>query len=176
MVSMSNVRSTAVGALIGAALLLPWQVTAESSLATGARTASVGATAHLDFKIVIPPVLALSIESTGVAAGAAPRVSIFSNTRHVLLTASTLVAADERSTPGRTGPSETLEPHPAGLAANPIVDGARRTVLFSAARHAVIAAETACRLGGPRPVATPGRPLGTAILDLHPVVCTVAMP
>jgi hypothetical protein len=175
-VSITHGQRAAVGALIAAALLIPWQVTAESSLQSGARTATAGATAHLDFRIIIPPMLALSIDSAGVPVGAAPRVNVLSNTRHVLLTASSPVVSGDRFASDQGGSDVALEPRPSGPAAPGAVDGPRHTVLLTAGRGAVIAAQTACRLGGPRPVAALGRHAGPPILDLRPVVCTVAMP
>jgi hypothetical protein len=177
MVCISNSgRRAAAFALVGAALLVPWQVTAESSLQSGARTASAGATAHLDFRIVIPPVLALSIDNAAVPAGAAPRVSIFSNSRHVLFAASVPATADERPVPDRpvaNGAAVLARPGPA--AGSAVGDGAR-TMLLTAPRHFVISAQTGCRLAGPRLVASPDRPLAVPIVDQRPVVCTVAMP
>jgi hypothetical protein len=176
MVSTSNGWRALVGCLAAAALLSPWPVTAESSLVSGAGTAHVGATAHLDFKIVIPPVLALRIDGASLAAGAAPRVSVFSNTRHVLLTASAPSSPDDRPAAGRPRSGAAAEPRPSGAAASAALDGAHSTVLLRTGRGAVITAETACRLGGARPVATPGHPPRSPVVDLRPVVCTVAMP
>jgi len=168
-------RRAVAGAVIGATLLVPWQVTAESSLASGARTANVGATAHLDFRVIIPPVLALSIDGAGAAARGAPRVSIFSNTRQVLFTASASPVADGRVGPGRPGAGAAPGPR-AQAAAGASADAQPRTVLLSAARHAVIRAESSCQPGGPRVVATPGSLPRTPVIDLRPVICTVAMP
>jgi hypothetical protein len=177
MVGSSGMSRRAAGfALVGATLLVPWQVTAESSLQSGPRTASVGATAHLDFKIVIPPVLALSIDSASVPAGAAPRASIFSNSPHVLFAASVPVTADERSVldrPAANGAAPSARSGPA--AERSVADGAR-TVLLTAPRHFVINAQTGCRLAAPRLVASRDRPLAVPIVDQRPVVCTVAMP
>jgi hypothetical protein len=174
-ISGSGQRAVAF-ALVGAALLVPWQVTAESSLQTGARTASVGATAHLDFRIVIPPVLALSIDNASVPAGAAPRVSIFSNSRHVLFAASVPATADERLVAVRPAANGAAALPRSGPAAEPSVADGARTLLLTAPRHVVINAQTGCRLAGPRLVASPDRPLAVPIVDQRPVVCTVAMP
>jgi hypothetical protein len=55
-------RSDALKNLLGAAsLMLPVLVIAESNVQTGAATATPGATAHVDFSIVIPQVLYLRV-------------------------------------------------------------------------------------------------------------------
>jgi hypothetical protein len=174
--SSGSGRRAVAFTFVGAALLVPWQVTAESGLQTGARTAGVGATAHLDFKIVIPPVLALSIDSAGVPVGAAPRVSIFSNSRHVLVAASIPATADERSLADRPVANGAAVSPPSGSAAERNVGDGTRTVLLTASRHFVINAQTGCRLAGPRRVASTDRPLAAPIVDQRPVICTVAMP
>jgi hypothetical protein len=54
--------SIAVKSLLGAgALMLPLLAFAESNVQTGAATASPGATAHVDFQIVIPKILYLRV-------------------------------------------------------------------------------------------------------------------
>jgi hypothetical protein len=59
--------SFALKSLVGAgALMLPLMAFAESNVQTGAATASPGATAHLDFSIVIPKILYLRV-GTGSA-------------------------------------------------------------------------------------------------------------
>jgi hypothetical protein len=56
--------STALKSLLGAgALVLPLIAFAESNVQTGAATASPGATAHVDFAIVIPKILYLRVGS-----------------------------------------------------------------------------------------------------------------
>jgi hypothetical protein len=67
------------GAAGTAVLLLPLMAVAESHLQTGSGAALV-ATAHLNFKIVIPPVLSLQVGDSGP-------VAIMSNGRTVALTA-----------------------------------------------------------------------------------------
>jgi hypothetical protein len=61
--------SIALKSLLGAgALMLPLMVSAESNVQTGAATNSPGATAHVDFSIVIPKILFLRV-GTGSAYG-----------------------------------------------------------------------------------------------------------
>src|ERR1700731_4295699 len=56
--------SIALKSLLGAgALTLPLMAFAESNVQTGAATASPGATAHVDFAIVIPKILYLRVGS-----------------------------------------------------------------------------------------------------------------
>lgn len=138
-------RARLVAALV--ALLATGGAVAESSLQSGVRTKSTGASAHLDFRIVIPPVLALRLEPDAIAAGDAPRVSIESNTRHALLTASS--------------------PTGAALAG---------TLLVRAGRGVVLHEEAGCRLVAPRPVPAALVARGAAIVDQRPVICTVALP
>jgi hypothetical protein len=60
-------KTFALKSLVGAgALMLPLMTLAESNVQTGAATASPGATAHVDFTIVIPKVLYLRV-GTGSA-------------------------------------------------------------------------------------------------------------
>jgi len=167
--SIPRGRRALVAGLAAAALIVPWHVTAESSLSSGARTASTGATAHLDFRIIIPPVLALSVDG---ANSESRRVSVISNTRHVLLSASPSVIADASAALAGAGPATTTAPRAGDAAAT----GARHTMFVTARRSGVIIAETACQLDAPRPVAMPGRRLASPVIDLRPVVCTVAMP
>jgi len=65
--------SVAVKTLLGAAsLTIPLMAFAESNVQTGAATASPGATAHVDFSIVIPKILYLRVGSGTVYSGATP--------------------------------------------------------------------------------------------------------
>ena len=63
-------------------LLLPWVAAADSQVATAAGAAH--ASAHLDFKIVIPGVLSLEIPARQAAAQAG-RMAIGTNSRNVAL-------------------------------------------------------------------------------------------
>jgi len=68
--------SIALKCLLGAgALMLPLMVSAESNVQTGAATAAPGATAHLDFSIVIPKILYLRV-GTGSAYGTGALTSV----------------------------------------------------------------------------------------------------
>jgi hypothetical protein len=174
-VSITNAKPMVAGALAAAALLLPWPAAPESTLQSGARTATVGATAHLDFRIVIPPVLALAVGPVSGPAGVAPRVAVASNTRQVLMTATAGEDLPASSRPAATGEPEPRPANPTASAA--VARGeAHHAVLLTAGRGAVITAETTCQPAAPRVVPTPRKTQGPAILDRRPVVCTVAMP
>jgi hypothetical protein len=100
-------------------LLLPLLAAADSQLQTaaahaGARTT---ATAHVSFKIVIPQVLSLRLDSAAAPAAGAPVMAIESNGRTVALGASL------RST-----------------------DPARGNLILSAPARSTIAEDAACRL------------------------------
>jgi hypothetical protein len=73
---------TAFNGLLGIAALLPSLVAADSQIQTAASGKAVHATAHVDFKIVIPQVLFLHADD-------ARNVSIMGNSRTVTLSATT---------------------------------------------------------------------------------------
>jgi hypothetical protein len=115
------------GVLSSAALLLPTMAVPESRMETGQTGAPLQATAHLNFKIVIPKVLYLHVAGAGDRG--AQTVAIMSNSRNVWLTATVRTADDRESTNSAT---------------------ARGNVILSAAARKVIAEDAACRLSGPR--------------------------
>ena len=100
-----------------ASLLLPLWAVAESHIQAESGGGKLSATAHVDFRIVIPKVLSLGIAGGETGDLSAPRVAIYSNSRNVTLTAS----------------SDSV----------PI---ARNAVILSAAARRVIARDAACRL------------------------------
>jgi hypothetical protein len=81
-------RRTFPGVLVATSLLLPLCATAESQLQVGPRSGKVSATAHVDFRIVIPQVLSLGLMGGDAQGTGAQRVAIFSNSRNVTLAAS----------------------------------------------------------------------------------------
>jgi hypothetical protein len=99
--------------------LLCEHAAAESSLQSGDRTAHGGASAHLDFKIVIPPAIALSLD----AATSTPIV--FTNTRHV-----SVIATQEQGMLSDT-------PHRVERSASTIV---------TPRRHAVVSQQVRCQI------------------------------
>jgi hypothetical protein len=76
------------GVLGTAALLLPLSATPESHIQATATDSKSSATAHVDFKIVIPRVLYLRVADADMAAGTAPdTVAVMSNSHNVALSA-----------------------------------------------------------------------------------------
>ena len=78
-------------------LLLPLWAAAESHLQAGTASRKVSATAHLDFKIVIPKVLSVGLAGGDTQGSGAQKVAIFSNGRNVTLAASTGLTPAARS-------------------------------------------------------------------------------
>lgn len=137
-----------------AALLLPLMVGAESHIQTqAAGTASV-ATAHVNFKIIIPKVLYLRVGSGSDRTADAETVAILSNTRNVTLNATV-------RTPGS-------DVHNRGS----VVLG---TSVLGASAGKVIAQDALCAAGDAHATPAPAEP-GHAKLNDRQVVCTVSMP
>jgi len=105
------------GWMTATSLLLPLWAAAESHLQAGTASGKVSATAHADFRIVIPRVLSLGLAGGDTQGPGAQRVTIFSNSRNVTL------AASSGSTPA-----------------------ARNNVILRAAAGKVIARDAACQL------------------------------
>ena len=105
------------GLITATSLLLPLWAAAESHLQAATASGKVSATAHVDFKIVIPKVLSIALADGDTEGSGAQKVAIFSNSRNVTLAAST------GSTPA-----------------------ARGNVILRAAAGKVIARDAACRL------------------------------
>ena len=152
-VSNNVTRYWAFNGLIGsAALLLPMAAVPESRVETGAANSALQATAHVNFRIIIPKVLYLHVGGTSDPDGTADTVAIMSNSRNVWLTA-TLRGSDGGA---HGGPTRSAANAPAG----------RGNVILSAAGKKVIAQDTVCRAGEPHPTA----------MGLSQVICTVSMP
>ncbi len=105
-----------------AALLLPTLAATESHLQTEAVGTALRATAHVNFKIIIPSMLSLDVASGSDLTPGAHTVAIFSNSRNVTLAASG---------------------HPS--------DNARGNLILSAAARRIISQHAACTLGLTRP-------------------------
>ena len=69
------------------ALLLPLTVVPESRIQTGAARAALSATAHVNFKIIIPKILYLHVGGGNDCIAGAETVAIMSNSRNVTLNA-----------------------------------------------------------------------------------------
>ena len=131
-----------------AALLLPSMVGADSRVQTGAPSAPLRATAHVNFKIIIPKVLYLQVGNENDRAVGAETVAIMSNSHNVTLNATV-----------RTPDSP-----------------AHGNVILSAAARKVIAQDAPCALGLSRAAAAPEEARGAGKVSTHQVVCTVSMP
>ena len=83
------------GLLCTAALWAPLPAAADSETRAGA-AGRVSASAHVDFKIVIPRVLSLTVIQAGDGMGAAQAVAIGSNGRNVALAATVRGAGSPR--------------------------------------------------------------------------------
>jgi len=130
-----------------AALLLPLMVAADSHIQTKAASAALAATSHVDFKIVIPPVLYMHVESANDrTTRGAETVAIMSNSRNATLNATV-----------RTPESEVH---------------ARGAILSASARK-IIAQDALCTVGD---AAAPVVARGRAKAEDRRMVCTVSMP
>jgi hypothetical protein len=123
----------------------------ESHVQGGAVNGAVRASAHVDFKIIIPRTLSLDVGPESHRGQGALMVAITSNNRTVTLGA-TIHASD-------------------------VVSGteARRNVILSAAARRIIAQNAACTPGDAHPAA-PAKTPGAATVSTGRVVCTVSTP
>jgi len=86
--------SWAFNCVVGtAALLLSPTATPDSHLQTQAGSAASSAAAHVNFKIIIPPVLYLHVASANEGAADPQTVAVMSNNHNVTLTATTRTPA-----------------------------------------------------------------------------------
>ena len=90
-------------ALASGVLLWPWLAAADSQIQGGAGRSHLRGTAHVDFRIIIPRMLALDVDGLAVpgmatpaasAAGPAQTVAVFGNSRTIAL-GSTIRTSDE---------------------------------------------------------------------------------
>jgi hypothetical protein len=142
------------GSMGAAALLLPLMVAAESHIQTQAASAASAATAHVNFKIIIPTVLYLRAGGGRDRIAGAETVAVMSNSRNVTLSATV-----------RTLDSD----HPRG------------SVILGASARKVIAQDAPCRefmplSGDAHTVSAPAEGRGRIKVDDRHVICTVSMP
>jgi hypothetical protein len=91
---MMRSSTAAIRGLIAAVVLpMPLMTAAESRIESSAATAALGATAHLNFKIVIPKVLYLHVASEADRIAGGQTVAVMSTGRYVTLNATVLTAA-----------------------------------------------------------------------------------
>jgi len=138
------------GLMSSAALLVPMLAVPESRIQSEGAGTGLQATAHLNFKIVIPKVLYLHV--AGANDRGAQTVAIMSNSRNVWLTASL----------------RTPEVQDSDGAIRSSANSAAAHVILSAAAHKVIAQDTACTLSEPR--------AGRATPGATQLVCTASIP
>ena len=136
------------GSMSMAALLLPLMVAADSHIQTKAASAALAATSHVDFKIIIPTVLYMHVESANDrSTRGAETVAIMSNSRNVSLDATV-----------RTPESEVH---------------ARGGAILSASARKIIAQDALCTVGD---TAAPMVARGRAKAGDRRMICTVSMP
>jgi hypothetical protein len=131
--------------LASSAAMLPFLAAADSQLDVG-RT-SLRATAHVNFKVVIPTVLSLDMPNDAASGRDAPGISIFSNNHNVTLSA-TMRSSEE----------------------------SRGTVVLSSAARKVIAQKIPCTPGSGSPAALPTTARRGNALGADGLVCTICMP
>jgi hypothetical protein len=118
------------GLMSSAAMLLPLPAAAESHVQMKVAGTRLSATAHVEFKIVIPKVLYLDAGSGSDPIEGVRTVGIFSNGHNVTL-AATVRASDD----------------------------AHANVILSAATRKIIAQDAACTVGSSRPAAASAQPM-----------------
>ncbi len=142
-------------------LLLPAMVGAESSLKSGAGTTAVSASARLDFRIIIPTVLALTVVDAGDVAAAGATVRVTSNGRQVSMGAGVATTADRPANP---------------LPAAERYSGRVSAAVLRAPRHGVIEQYADCSIGRPRTIRAAPRQGGSPVIELAPLLCTASTP
>jgi hypothetical protein len=138
------------GSMSTAALLLPLMVAGESRIQTEAAGTAAVATAHVNFKIIIPKVLYLRIGGEGDRIADTETVAIMSNSRNVTLNA-------------------TVRTPESGAHARGSV------VVLSASARKVLAQDALCTAGDAHATPAPAE-AGRMKVDDRQVVCTVSMP
>jgi hypothetical protein len=133
----------------GAVWMLPVTAVPESRVETAAPGAALVATAHVNFKIIVPKVLYLQVGSSSDRAIGAETVAVMSNSHNATLNATV----------------RTLEANAP----------ARGNLILSAAGRSIIAQDAQCSLGAGR--APPARTASMAgPTAAQRVICTVSMP
>lgn len=115
--------------LLGAIVALAGDAAGEAQLATGARGAKLVATAHVDFRIIIPP-------SLGLTVGTASHAAVESNGRSVTVTgrgATSVLTAAAHGVITRDTPCGLVPVRGAPGAAAGITDLSRHVMVCTAA-------------------------------------------
>jgi hypothetical protein len=110
---MKSSNAAIRGSIAAVALLMPVMAAAESHIESGAATVALNATAHLNFKIVIPKVLYLHVASEADPIAGGQRVAVMSTGRDVTLNATVLTAA--RRSIAQNAPCTHGDAHPGPL-------------------------------------------------------------
>jgi hypothetical protein len=151
--------SWALNCVVGAAaLLLPPTAAPDSHLQAHAGSAASSAAAHVNFKIVVPPVLYLQVASANEGAADPRTVAIMSNNHNVTLTA-TIRTPDDNAAGAPSGTRGAHTRTPAKTVAG--------TFILSAAARKIIAQEAVCT-----PSASAHRGMGNG----NGLVCTASIP
>jgi hypothetical protein len=140
------------GPLALTALLLPMTAVPESHIQAAAVNDAVRASAHVDFKIIIPRTLSLDVGIESHRGQGARMVAITSNNRTV-----TLGVTVHTSDVDASGTQ------------------ARRNVILSAAARKIIAQDAACTSGDAHAAAAAKTPRSVTV-NTGRVVCTVSTP
>jgi hypothetical protein len=163
--------SSARAALAGGVLLLPWLAAADSQPQGGLRATTLRATAHLDFRIIIPRMLALQVNGAHVAAAASAPTRVSATTgvsAPPVASAPAAAGGTVASSPAvdATDPPQTVAIYGNGrtiaLGATAVDDAPSGLILSAAARKA-IAQDAVC---APAPVKSSARG----------IVCTASSP
>jgi len=134
---------------------------ADSHIQTAAPNSPLSATAHLDFKIIIPQVLSLRVAGSNDRALGAQTVAVMSNSRNVTLHATIGgpgILAGGNVSDGVAARSKTGASAGGG------------NIILSAAGRRIIAQDALCEAARSRPGAADRDPVNA------PLLCTVSMP
>lgn len=110
---MKQSNAVARGLIATVVLLMPLMARAGSHVASSAATGTLAATAHLNFKIVIPTVLYLHVASQVELIAGEQTVAVMSTGRDVTLNATVLTAA--RRSIAQNAPCARGDAHPGPL-------------------------------------------------------------
>jgi hypothetical protein len=172
-------RSAFRGLMSIAALLMPLMAAANSYLQSKATDGKVVATAHVDFKIVIPTAVYLHLGSGNDRDGSPVPVRIMSNSRTVTLNVSVRTPNDGGSDSStRTSMNSPIAGPISAVPAKALVSGdkADRNVTFNAAAGKIITQDEECALRDAHAAAASANPHRVVNVNATEVFCTVSMP
>jgi hypothetical protein len=169
------------GLMSSAVLLLPLMAAAESRIQTAAAGAASSATAQVNFKIVIPKVLYLRVDSD-MADGddrtaGAQNVAVMSNSRNVTVNATLRDMTPNPSSSDLSGTIRNVRNPTSSNSATATSDStARGSVILSASARRIIAQNAACTLVSAPAAATPVKARDHPNAETNQVICTASMP